>query len=104
MNSPDFRTQLTERLKELHLPALRRCFEEKAQERREHRVARLLQESKLPLEKTLGNFDLQRLPPKAARHIGTLRDGTFLDAKRTCWFLETPAAGKRICCRPSGRN
>ena len=32
MNSPDFRTQLTERLKELHLPALRRCFEEKARQ------------------------------------------------------------------------
>jgi len=31
-------------------------------------VARLLQESKLPLEKTLGSFDLKRLPlPKFSR-------------------------------------
>jgi len=74
MSAPDFKPQLTEHLRDLHLPAVRRCFEEKArhaeretlgyerylfelielecQERREHRIARLLQESKLPLEKT----------------------------------------------------
>ncbi|MEO7142783.1 MAG: hypothetical protein ABI165_04695 [Bryobacteraceae bacterium] len=67
MSAPDLQGQLTERLKELHLPAIRRCFGEKArqaeretagyeqylsglieiecQERREHRVARLPRES-----------------------------------------------------------
>ena len=116
MSTPDFKVQLTERLKDLHLPALRRCFEEIArqaeretmsyerylfelielecQERREHRVARLLQESKLPLEKTLGNFDLQRLPPKAARHIKTLQDGTFLDRKENVLVFGNPGSGK----------
>jgi DNA replication protein DnaC len=116
MSAPDFKAQLTERLKDLHLPALRRCFEEKArqaeretisyerylfelielecQERREHRVARLLQESKLPLEKTLGNFDLQRLPPKAARHIKTLQDGTFLDRRENVLVFGNPGSGK----------
>jgi DNA replication protein DnaC len=116
MSAPDFKAQLTERLKELHLPALRRCFGEKArqaeretlgyerylfdlielecQERREHRVARLLQESKLPLEKTFGNFDMQRLPTKAARHIRTLQDGTFLDRKENVLVFGNPGSGK----------
>ncbi len=116
MSAPDFRAQLTERLKELHLPALRRCYEEKArraeretlgyerylfdlielecQERREHRVARLLQESRLPLEKTFGNFDMQRLPTKAARHIRTLQDGGFLDRKENVLVFGNPGSGK----------
>jgi hypothetical protein len=32
MSAPDFKTQLTERRKELRLPALRRCYEEKARQ------------------------------------------------------------------------
>jgi DNA replication protein DnaC len=77
----DVKVDLTEYLRELHLPAIRECFEEKArqaeretlsyeqylldlaerecQERRENRITRLLRESKLPLEKTLDNFDLK---------------------------------------------
>src|SRR5215469_2230342 len=84
MSPTDFKDQLTGHLRDLHLPAVRRCFEETArqaeretlsyerylfelierecQERRQHRIARLLQESKLPLEKTLESFNLQRLP------------------------------------------
>src|ERR1017187_2990518 len=103
MSAPDFKSQLTEHLRDLHLPAVRRCFEEKArhaeretlgyerylfellelecQAGREHRIARVLQESKLPLEKTFDNFDLKRLPQKAARQVKTLQDGTFLNRK-----------------------
>jgi DNA replication protein DnaC len=77
----DVKGDLTGYLRELHLPAIRQCFEEKArqaeretlsyeqylldlaerecQERRENRIARLLRESKLPLEKTMENFDLK---------------------------------------------
>jgi DNA replication protein DnaC len=54
----------------------------------------LLQESRLPLEKTFGNFDLQRLPPKAARHIMTLQDGTFLDRKENVLVFGNPGSGK----------
>jgi DNA replication protein DnaC len=114
--SADFRPQLNEHLRELHLPAVRRCFEEKArraeaetlsyerylfelvelecQERRQHRIVRLLQESKLPLEKTLENFDLKRLPPKAARQVKTLQDGTFLDRKENVLAFGNPGSGK----------
>ena len=99
----DVKGDLTGYLRELHLPAIRQCFEEKArqaeretlsyeqylldlaerecQERRENRIARLLRESKLPLEKTMENFDLKRLPSKAARQVKALLDGAFLDRK-----------------------
>jgi len=112
----DFTGALTEHLRELHLPAVRRCFQDQArraeqetlsyerylyelverecQERREHRVARLLQTSKLPLEKTLANFDLQRLPPKAARQVKTLLNGTFLDRKENVLAFGNPGSGK----------
>jgi DNA replication protein DnaC len=87
--NPEVGKPLNEYLLELRLPAIRRTFGEKArraeaetlsyeqylfelvelecQERRQNRIVRLLQESKLPLEKTLENFDLKRLPQKAAR-------------------------------------
>lgn len=117
MNPPaDTKAQLTEYLRELHLPAIRQCFEEKARQaeretlsyeryllelaerecqgRRENRIARLLHESKLPLEKTLENFDLKRLPQKAARQVKTLLDGTFLDRKENVLAFGNPGSGK----------
>lgn len=116
MSAADCKEQLTEHLRELHLPAVRRCFEERArqaeretlsyerylfelidlecQERRNNRIARLLQDSKLPLEKTLEIFDLQRLPPKAARQIKALQDGTFLDRKENVLIFGNPGSGK----------
>jgi DNA replication protein DnaC len=106
------KTDLTEYLRELHLPAIRTCFEEKArqaeretlsyeqylldlaerecQERRENRITRLLRDSKLPLEKTLENFDLKRLPPKAARQVKALLDGAFLDRKENVLAFGNP--------------
>ena len=116
MSAPDFREQLTGYLRDLHLPAIRRTFEERArraeqetlsyerylfelielecQERREHRITRLLQGSKLPLEKTLANFQLQRLPLKAARQIKALEDGTFLDRRENLLVFGNPGSGK----------
>jgi DNA replication protein DnaC len=97
----DIKKELTGYLRELHLPTIRECFEDKArraeretlsyeqyllelfesecQQRRENRIARLLQVSKLPLEKTMANFDMSRLPAKAARQVKTLQDGKFLE-------------------------
>src|SRR5215468_2894674 len=116
MSPTDFKDQLTSHLRDLHLPAVRRCFEETArqaeretlsyerylfelierecQERRQHRIARLLQESKLPLEKTLESFNLQRLPPKAARHVKALQDGTFLNRQENVLVFGNPGSGK----------
>jgi len=112
----DVKKELTVYLRELHLPAVRRCFEEKArqaeretlgyeqyllelierecQKRREHRITRLLRESRLPLEKTLENFDLKRLPAKAARQVQALRDGAFLDRRENVLAFGNPGSGK----------
>jgi DNA replication protein DnaC len=117
MSKPrDVKKELTEYLRELQLPSIRRCFEDQArqaeretlsyeqyllelaerecQERREHRIARLLQASKLPLEKTLENFDLKRLPQKAARQVKALLDGTFLDRRENVLAFGNPGSGK----------
>lgn len=108
--------ELNEYLKELHLPAIRRMFEENArratqetlsyeqfllelvelecQERREHRIERLLRSSRLLLDKTLDNFDLKRVPAKAARQVQTLADGTFLDRRENVLAFGNPGSGK----------
>ena len=112
----DVNSDLNEYLRELHLPTIRRCFEEKArqaeretlgyeqyllelverecQERRNNRIARLLRASKLPLEKTIENFDLKRLPVKAARQVKALLDGTFLDRRENVLAFGNPGSGK----------
>jgi len=76
--------ELTKCLKELHLPAVRECYQEAANaaiknslsyeqflltlmeeelnSRYENRKRRYLKNSKLPLEKTLSTFDRKRLP------------------------------------------
>jgi DNA replication protein DnaC len=112
----DVNNDLTAYLRELHLPAIRRSFEEKArqaeretlayeryllelverecQERRANRITRLLQASKLPLEKTIENFDLKRLPVKAGRQVKALLDGTFLDRHENVLAFGNPGSGK----------
>jgi DNA replication protein DnaC len=112
----DIKDRLSEHLRELHLPTIRSCYEDKArhaeretlsyeqylfevaelecQARRENRIARLLQASKLPLEKTLENFDLKRLPHKAARQVKALVDGSFLDRRENVLAFGNPGSGK----------
>jgi DNA replication protein DnaC len=112
----DTTKQLMEYLKELHLPAVRHSFEAKArqaeretlsyeqyllelvavecQERRANRVQRLLQASKLPLEKTLDSFDLKRIPVKASRQVKALLDGGFLDRRENVLAFGNPGSGK----------
>src|SRR3954453_10486299 len=112
----DVKKDLNEYLRELQLSAIRRCFEEKArqaeretlgyeqyllelaerecQERRSNRITRLLRDSKLPLEKTMENFALKRLPSKAARQVKALLDGAFLDRKENVLAFGNPGSGK----------
>jgi DNA replication protein DnaC len=117
MSKPrDIKGELTGYLQELHLPAIRNCYEEQArhaerealsyeqyllevverecQERRTNRIARLLQASRLPLEKTWENFDMKRLPAKAARQATALLDGTFLDRRENVLAFGNPGSGK----------
>jgi len=103
-------------LKELHLPTVRACYEDTArraeretlsyeqyllevtsrecEQRRKTRVQRLLKASALPLEKSLQNFDLKRLPAKATRQLRTLLEGGFLDRKENVLVFGNPGSGK----------
>jgi DNA replication protein DnaC len=109
-------TKLLQNLTELHLPAMRACFEESARRaeketlsyeqyllevtereceaRDRNRIARLLKESSLPQEKTMANFDLKRLPVKVSRQLKVLLDGGFLDRKENLLMFGNPGAGK----------
>ena len=110
------RSQLIGGLKELRLPAMRECYEEEAQRaqqetlsyeqylfelaerecqaRRQHRVERFLRESRLPLDKSLGAFEMKRMPRKAAQQIRTLLDGSFLDRRENILAFGNPGSGK----------
>ena len=50
-----------------------------AHERADRRTLRLLEESRLPKEKSLASFDLSRLSPKARTSFNALKDGSFLE-------------------------
>src|SRR6478735_10876212 len=87
----DPKSQLIDNLKELHLPAMRSGFEEQArraqqesqsyeryllelterecQARREHRIERLLRDSRLPPGKDLQALNLKRLPAKVVQGV-----------------------------------
>ena len=112
----EVRPALMGHLKELRLPTVRQCYEETArraeretlsyeryllevitrecEQRRKTRVERLLRESELPLEKSLPNFDVKRLPAKAQRQLRTLLEGDFLDRKENVLVFGTPGSGK----------
>jgi len=110
------KTVLVEDLKELRLRAMLATFEDTArraeketlsyeqyllelaerecEQRRGNRIRRLLQDSGLPLEKSLANFDLKRLPTKVSRQLKVLLEGGFLDRKENLLAFGNPGAGK----------
>src|SRR5229473_1412181 len=112
----EVRPALLEHLKDLRLPTVRECYEDTARraeretlsyeqyllevisrecdQRRKSKVQRLLKDSALPLEKSLQNFDLKRLPAKATRQLRTLLDGSFLDRKENVLVFGNPGSGK----------
>lgn len=107
---------LTELLKELHLPVFREYYQEFAEKaaanelsyeeylfelaqrecelRRVNKVARLVKASKLPLEKTLNTFELNRLPLKIRRQIKVLSEGDFADRRENILAFGKPGSGK----------
>lgn len=107
---------LTDGLRELHLPAMRREYESAAararqesmsyerflldlvererESRRSNRVERLLRESRMSLEKTVTSLDLKRLPPKAAQQVRTLLEGDFVDRHDNVLVFGNPGSGK----------
>jgi len=103
-------------LKQLHMPTMRGCYEQIADQartesfsyeqyllellkleceaRRQNRIARNLRTSKLPPSKTLDNFDKKRLPAKVATHLNVLTDGSFLNRCENVLAFGNPGSGK----------
>jgi len=103
-------------LKALHLPTVRRCYQDEAisarrdnwdyetylyvvaqhecEDRHNNRIARLLRESKLPLEKTLKAFDRKRLPRKVDAQLNLLLKGDFLEHRENVLAFGNPGSGK----------
>jgi DNA replication protein DnaC len=103
-------------LQELHLPAvraqyeavarqataeswsyadyLRELLERECQQRRQHRIERLLKGSKLPLEKSWSALDLKRLPPKVVQQLRGLLSGDFVDRRENVLAFGPPGSGK----------
>ena len=116
MSTPSVDQQVQSRLKELYLPAVRGCYREQADlarreslsyeryllevierecEARQHnRIARLLRESKLPLEKNLQSFDAQRLPRKVDAQVSVLLEGEFTRRRENVLAFGNPGTGK----------
>jgi len=116
MPGTTLQTELTQHLKDLHLPTIRECYGDEAETarqetlayeqyllelvqresevRREKRIARHLRQSRLPLEKTLATFDLKRLPKKVAQQTRVLLDGSFLDRRENVLAFGNPGSGK----------
>jgi DNA replication protein DnaC len=114
--SEDPRAALMGHLKELHLPTVRECFEDVAlkarqealsyeryllelceretEVRRQKRIERLLRESNLPLEKSLGAFDMKRLPQKVLQQANVLLEGHFIGKRENVLAFGNPGSGK----------
>lgn len=71
-----------------HLAAL------ELEERNRKRIARYLDDSDLPAEKTLATLDHQRLPVKVRRTLPTLCDGSFVDRGDNLLVFGNPGRGK----------
>ena len=116
MLSDELRIALIECLKELHLPTVRACYEEQADQarqenityeyylaevmererevRRFNRIQRLLRDSKLPLEKNLDCFEMNRLPSKLKTQVKALINGSFVERSENLLAFGNPGSGK----------
>jgi DNA replication protein DnaC len=112
----NLRKQLTELLKELHLPMFRQYHAEYAVKamneglsyeqylhelaqiecdvRRANKIVRLVKASRLPMEKTLENFDLKRLPLRIRQQVKILLEGSFVDRCENLLAFGNPGSGK----------
>lgn len=110
------KSQLTNDLRELRLPAFRDNYEVLArrseqeslsyeqyllelthcerQARTAHRTAAMLRESRLPTEKTMEAFDMKHIPTKVSRQIRNLLDGSFVDRRENVLAFGRPGCGK----------
>src|SRR5207245_4820041 len=69
-------------------------MQRECQLRRQRRMERLLRESRLPVDKSLGAFDLKRLPGKVSAVVRALMEGSFVDRKENVLAFGNPGSGK----------
>ena len=116
MRKKDFHKDLINLLKELHLPMFREYYQEFADKamaedmgyaqylfelaqrecevRRANKIVRLVKASKLPMEKTMANFNLKRLPLKLRQQIRILLEGSFVSRTENILAFGKPGSGK----------
>ena len=112
----ELKTSLTKCLKDLHLPTVRSCYEEQADKARQenityeyylaevmererevrshNRIQRMLRASKLPLEKSLDCFEMNRLPSKLKTQVKALINGSFVERSENLLAFGNPGSGK----------
>lgn len=112
----DTSSELTEQFRELRLPSFRYHFQNSArraasenlshleylselatlecESRREGRIKRLANRSKLPADKTWDSFKFDRLPLHVTQQLQTLRDGSFLKRRENVLLFGKPGSGK----------
>jgi DNA replication protein DnaC len=124
----DVKVALTESLTELHLPTVKRVYEEAARlaERETLSYERYLldlvtrevriesrresngcfRQSRIPAEKALANFNLKRLPPKVALLTKSLIEGDVLDRRENVLAFGNPGTGKThlLCAISQGTD
>jgi len=116
MNAQELKRKLNDHLKAMHLPAIRKNYEDiirrvekenhsyelflyellecEYESRFNNKVARLLRESKLPLEKSLENFQMKRLTPQVKTKVKSLLNGDFLDRRENVLAFGNSGSGK----------
>ncbi len=110
------REEISEHLRQLHVPTINRCYEnvagqgrkeswsyeqyllelvmQECQVREQNRIERNRRESKLPPSKTFENFDKKRLPVNVSTHLNILTEGSFLDRAENVLAFGNPGSGK----------
>lgn len=68
--------------------------EQEREDKRVKRIERKLEESKLPLLKTLSSFDVKRFPQKLGGQIQGLMNGDFIRQKENLLVFGNPGSGK----------
>lgn len=108
--------QIIRNLKRLHMPTIRRSYEEAADRARseswsyeqyllqllnsecevrwQNRISRNLRASGLPPSKTLENFERKRLPARVDNHLNVLANGSFLGRCENILAFGKPGSGK----------